>query len=346
MNGRGPTAKGLTGLAILAALAIGGIAGEFAVRLAEPELDPARHLRFEKPTGRLPVLGPRNATQRQIKNTGDFDVTIRFNRYGLRDAKDLAQGTANDVYLVGDSFTFGWGVEEQERLSERLESLIGKRVFNLSMPTGFDGYDRLLAYAGQNGARVRNVIIAVSMETDLRDYDVAGGGGRGVDTPGNGPGNKPGAGPLSRLKGFLTGNSALYVLATTLVHRSPVLKEIAVRAGLLVPNLEGVRQFAVSEKVIESSAKRLVEIAERYRTTVVVLPSRALWAGGRTTEEAKRHALFVARIRDKGLDVVDLRPAFENGGDPLRYHFANDPHWKPEGHALAAEVLAAHLKAR
>lgn len=341
MNGRALTTKGLIGLAILVALAIGGISGEFAVRLAEPELDPTRHLRFEKPTGRLPVLGPRNTTQRQIKNTGDFDVTIRFNRYGLRDAKDLAQGTADDVYLVGDSFTFGWGVEENERLSERLESLIGKRIFNLSMPTGFDGYDQLLAYAGQNGARVRNVIIGVSMETDLKDYDVVVGGGRGVDTPGNGA-----AGLLSRLKGFLTGNSALYLLATTLVHRSPVLKKIAVRAGLLVPNLEGVRQFAVSEKVIESSAKRLAEIAKRYRTTIVVLPSRALWAGGRTTEEANRHALFVARIRDMGLDVVDLRPAFENGGDPLRYHFANDPHWKPEGHALAAEVLAAHLKAR
>ena len=165
MSGRGPMVKGLAGLAILAALAIGGTAGEFAVRLAEPELDPTRHLRFEKQTSRLPILGPRNAIQRQIKNTGDFDVTIRFNRYGLRDAKDLAQGMTDDVYLVGDSFAFGWGVEEHERLSERLESLTGKRVFNLSMPTGFDGYNQLLAIHAEGSLEAQKITI-------FRDYDL------------------------------------------------------------------------------------------------------------------------------------------------------------------------------
>lgn len=325
---------------VILVLSISGITAEFAVRFAEPELDPSRHLQFEEgPDGDL-VLGPRNTEQRQIKNTGDFNVKIRFNRFGLRDSKDLATASAADIYMVGDSYTFGWGVEEPERVSERLEALTGRRVFNVSMPSGaFDGYERLLDYAAANGAMVREVIFAVSMETDLRIY-----GNAPIANATRRVGSK--ADPLRGLKVFLMKNSALYVLTTTLIHRSDVLKALAIRLGLMVPTREGVRQFEFSEQVIESSARRLQEIARRFKTTVIVLPSRALWSGSRQAIEKKRHGAFVSRIRDLGLDVVDLRTAFEEGGDPLSYHFANDPHWTPRGHIRAAEALAAHLKAK
>jgi phospholipase/lecithinase/hemolysin len=42
--------------------------------------------------------------------------------------------------------------------------------------------------------------------------------------------------------------------------------------------------------------------------------------------------------------VVDLRDRFEQSGNPLSYHFANDTHWNKEGHRLAAEALAEVLQ--
>jgi len=336
-----PLLRALSVPVVLLAVAVSGLAAEFAVRLAQPELDPARHLRFEEPRNGLPTLGPRNTEQRQIKNTSDFNVIVRFNRYGLRDSKDLATSTEEDIFLVGDSFTFGWGVKENERISERLQALDGRRVFNLSIPTGFDGYEKLLDYAAGNGAKVKNVIIAVSMETDLGIYDKASAPKDAAPAPPSGAGNI-----LAWLKGYLTQSSALYVLTTTLIHRAPALKAVAVGAGLLTPNLEGVRKYEFSQQVIESSARRLQEIAVRFNTTVVVLPSRALWAGDHQTVEGRRHSTFVKRILDLGLDVIDLRTAFEAGGNPLIYHFTNDPHWTPRGHALAAKALAAHFKTK
>jgi hypothetical protein len=322
-------------LVLALAFVAAAVIAEYSVRLAQPEINPAYHLRFVKGGGGLPALGERNSVHRQIKNTGDFDVTVRFNGYGFRDSKDLAEATGNDVVLVGDSFTFGWGVEEDERLTERLEERIGRRVFNISVPADVDGYERLIGYAEKNGATVGTLIVALSMETDIAIYEKR--------KPEPSVEKAPAGGGLKQVKEFLMGHSALYFLVTTLVHRTAWLKDLAVRAGLLVPNLEGIHHFRSSQEAIESTVRRLARMALRYPTTVLVVPSRALWHGSGTTAEERRHGALVKSLTAAGLDFLDLRPVFEAGGNPLDFHFRNDGHWNPDGHARAAEALARRL---
>jgi hypothetical protein len=74
-------------------------AAEHAVRFAQPELNPNSHIRFVPATDTRPVLGPPNSTFRQIKNTGDYNVMIRFNALGLRDDQNVAKARPKD---------FGW----------------------------------------------------------------------------------------------------------------------------------------------------------------------------------------------------------------------------------------------
>jgi hypothetical protein len=54
---------------------------------------------------------------------------------------------------------------------------------------------------------------------------------------------------------------------------------------------------------------------------------------------------MVSELADHGLLVVDPRPVFEAGGQPLQYHFANDGHWNVRGHRVAAQLLADALRA-
>lgn len=320
----------LAAIVALLALIVGLALAEGLTRLFLPAFDPSGRFEFTHPVGTL-MLGTPGTVARQAKNTGDYDVPVRINAHGLRDDSDVATATPDDILVVGDSFTWGWGVAARDRFSSRLQALTGRRTFNLATPTDIDGYAALLAYARSLGARAGGVVVVVCMENDLRSYDLPPPAG------GTSPSDMP------SVREWLAGHSAFYLFALTVVHQTPWLRDLAVKAGLIVPNLEGIARNDYDAGVIAASADRLQEIARRYRTLVVLIPSRALWTGGSRDVEDRIHKEFVAALRQRGIDVLDLRPLLEAKGTPLAYHFANDGHWNPAGHALAAEAISQHL---
>lgn len=302
---------------------------EGLTRLFLPAFDPSGQFEFAYPVGSL-MLGKPGTAARQAKNTGDYDVPVRINMHGLRDDNDVSAATAGEILVVGDSFTWGWGVEARDRFSVRLQILTGRRTFNLSTPTDIEGYAELLAYARSLGARADRVVIAVCMENDLHRYAT-----RSDDE----------AYPSDAvsIRHWLSTHSAFYLFALTVVHQTPWLRTLAVEAGLITPNLEGIGRNDDDPAVVAASADRLLDIARQYRALVVLIPSRALWVGPARAVEDRVHHAFVAALRQRGIDVLDLRPMLEAKGTPLAYHFANDGHWNPIGHALAAEAISQHL---
>ena len=73
---------------------------EWGVRFVLPDFNPNNHVRFEPPTEILPPLGPRNKHLRLVKNSGDYNVSVAFNRHGLRDSKDISVAKKDDVVLL------------------------------------------------------------------------------------------------------------------------------------------------------------------------------------------------------------------------------------------------------
>lgn len=319
----------LATLTVAVAIFVGLGLLEGMTRLLFPAFDPSGRFEFRYPAGSL-TLGQPGAHTRQAKNTGDYDVVVRINRHGLRDDKDIAEATAGDLVVVGDSFAWGWGVEAPDRFSERLQVLTGRRTYNLATPTDIVGYGELLDYAQSLGARPGQVVMAVCLENDLGLY---GRGEERAEDRTRGPGWKQ----------WLTERSAAYLLLTTVIHQSPRLKALAVGLGAIVPNLEGMARNVHDPAMIDASADRLQALAARYRLLVVLIPSRALWIGDGRITEGRIHQALVAALIGRGVAVLDLRPPFEAGGTPLAYHFANDGHWNARGHRLAAEAIARCL---
>ena len=321
------------GAALVGLMIIEGVA-----RVAAPAYNPNGRVAFAVLPDGTPI-GPPGVVRRLAKNTGDYNVEVKFNSLGFRDSKSIQVSGADSIFVVGDSFGFGWGVEEPLRFSNLLEDRLGRLVFNISTAAvDFDGYDNLVHYAETNGAHIGTLIVSVCMENDLREYekdaqDVA-------DEPAPSP-----AASLSGVKANLTEHSAIYGLATVAVHRVPWLERAAARAGLVVPNLAAIAVSDASGDAVKSSAARLRRLVAARRSVILIVPSRSLWAGtdAHRRQAARTHETFVRLLRQAGLRVVDVRAAFERTGNPLGLHFVNDGHWNAEGHRLAADSLVQAL---
>lgn len=306
---------------------------ELSLRLLVPAFDPSAQIAFFlESDGR--VHGAPNSVGRQAKNTGDYDVEIRFNRHGLRDSKDVSTLRPEDVLVLGDSHSFGWGVEEAQRYSDLLADRIGRRVFNAAAPGHVRNYQAALSYVRSIGGRPDEVVIGICMENDLLQYPDA----QFEKWPGPWPRRRGGPPPL---KAWLSEHFALYIAATHVVHRIEPLQRAAVWLGMVRPSLEGVGRSLQAGAEIPSTVRLLQEVAKGVELTILIIPSRALWVGASREEESRVHERFVAALRDVGMRVVDPRASMEATGTPLSFHFDNDGHWNPSGHRLAARMLAA-----
>lgn len=311
---------------------------EWGIRIVLPHFDPTGQIEFTHlPDGM--GIGPVNTTLRQVKNTRDFDVQIRFNALGWRDDKLVSQSGERSIFAVGDSFTFGWGVEQVDRFSDRLGKRLGRDVFNIAIPGDLDDYADLIRLAERNGATIRTLVVGVCMENDLLDYSA-----RTKITP-IAPNKQTGPTAwISQWKPWLRDNSALYFLLTSVVHGNPTLKAMAVKAGLLVPNLQ-LSSLTLSDATVRVSAERLNSLVAGRKAVILIIPARHLWVGDEASRAAMAHVhdTFVGAITAEGLVVVDPRPHMEAGGNPLTYHFTNDGHWNAKGHDLASAMLAERI---
>lgn len=265
------------------------------------------------------------------KKTGDYNVMVKINSRGLRDSKNLSDSRKDDIFVVGDSFSFGWGVEEYKRYSNILGDLLKKRVFNICIPGDIRDYGRLVLYATENGANIHNLIVGVCMENDLHYSDASAESFiASQDKRRN----------ILPIKYWLTAHSALYNFCVTTLHQNDMLRKIAIKMGLMMDNHSGIIKNIFSKPAINSTAEELAQIVKHYNSLILIIPSRGLWIGNNTKVEEKVHHTFIHRLKELGLNVLDMKPILEEGGQPLKYHFKNDPHWNREGHIKAAKAIA------
>lgn len=309
---------------------------EAGVRWTMPQFRPEGQVFWERlPSGA--TIGLRGYTGRQVKNTGDFDVPVRINAVGFRDGKELTASTEGDPFVLGDSFTFGWGVEESERYSDVLGRLTGERVYNIGVPNAdVADYRRILEYAMDRGAKVGHLVVGICMENDLKRYGHTADPGAPA-APSGGLRAR-----LDRVKLRLASSSATYRAVTTVIHSSPELKDAARRVGIVRDVNEDLMLTSYDRAVIEASVEELKKLAEGRQATFLIIPSRALYFGPeKQRAEARRiHEDFVALLRASGSGAV-LDPDSTIRQDPPRYHFRYDGHWNARGHEVAGRALAA-----
>lgn len=271
----------------------------------------------------------------------EFDVAIRINGRGERADTEVPVERVpgkKRILVIGDSFTFGHGVEAAEGWPARLEALVpDSEVINLAV-TGY-GTDQQVLRLEKRGLEYRPDLVLLGlfegnvfrnvkheqMGYPKPRFRLAGGqlALEGVPLPQLGEGETYAAAmPWSRLWAFAGG-----------------------RGIELFRHLGFGESWPLTGAILERFAADCRGIGAEPR--VVLIPKdRAVDAPGWRGAIHRRTLRKIDELSTgRGLATLDLTPLlaadFEKDGRQL--YFPLDGHWTPAGHEAAARAVAAWL---
>lgn len=276
------------------------------------------------------------------QNNGDFRVHLQINDFGLRNPEPVEAADAA-VWVIGDSMSFGWGVERDEMYSERIEKALSVPVYNVASP-GSDvcGY-RALAGRMPDEAQPRAVVVGLVLENDVADYDCEAkwAATTAVEEADDQPVQ------LITLKNWLIGHSALYNFLAVNLKRVDVVRETLIAVGLVAPDHAYKRFFnedrlpAVTAGTADELAALRDQFADGTPFAVLVMPARFELSQDDAVYRRLRLDLSQA-LTERGIGIIDPYEGFREAGFAPT-HFAHDGHWSPLGHRVAADAVAAWL---
>ena len=302
---------------------------------------------------RLGWLGVPGARVRH--RTTEFDVELALDGVGLRHSAPLPAEVpdgARRLTLLGDSFVFGAGVREDERLGDRLAAAVpGLEVVSLGLPAW--GTDQaLLAWSELEGPHTASqlVVLAYGPEHVLRNaaaqrmgrakprFELRGETGEelelvGVPVPPWSDAAAPRASSWGSPRLLLRRHSRLYALLAQAL-RAP--------AGAAE---DPYPQYAADAPAWRLTRALLAELQARVdargaRLALVFVPEARHLAPG--FGEAHRRAVLDA-CAALDLPALDLTPALRDASGEGPLYFPVDGHWTAAGHAVAATSLERFL---
>lgn len=330
-------------LALLgAATLLGLLVAEVFLRVAVPRASPARADTANPYWVHDPTLGWRHRPDTAGRFTsGLFDVAVRINARGLRGGAVPPRPPAglSRLLLVGDSFAWGWGVEEADVLATRLdEALAGWEVVN-GATAGWSTDQELLWTLDDGLALHPDAVLLLFCDNDFQGNALSFKYGmdkpRFVEEAGalrldHVP--VPPPAPDERLRSWLKRHSALVRAGTIARHELLVRLDRGQGHG---PQPATEEERRITRLLLERFAAEME--ARGLPFLVALVPTRP------------DDAAWLRSVADAlGVPFLDLGPAFERslaqGRGPLQIE--GDGHWNAEGHAVAARAMAPFLRAQ
>ena len=238
-----------------------------------------------------------------------FRTRVRINDKGLRGRDYPYERVAGRrrILVLGDSFVFGYGVEQEEIFTTVLEGLLpATEVIN----------------AGVSGYGTDQDLLADPEVAGIEPLFVPSPGGELVLT--NVP--VPPVPLRLRLKAWLLGHSRVAFQASQLLGRARHAGPSSPRVddGLTLTLVETLRREATA-----NGARFLVAATEKF------------WSyDDRSARDA--HADLLRALRGRGITVVDIEGG--EGYAPEAMTITGDGHWNARGHQFVAHLLEAAIR--
>lgn len=305
--------------------------------------------------------GRPNATGRFCRP--EFDVTVAHNELGFRrhEHQNPPEKCLHKVFVLGDSFTWGWGVGQGKVFTDQMNCLLPEcDVQNF----GLDGTGTVQQFAVfETYVRDRlspgDTVVLNFCNNDFGDNITDDGGtnlfakivdGRIVVVPPNHMACNP---TMARLKQC----SSLINLIVYSYDLALAMREARSKADLFggcgAPLPDDSPAVVITSEFLGRFQKACQEKGARF--VVAHIPGMAELgesahpsdASLRCDETARR--LLAGCTKSQGIETIDFLPDFlaaRRSGRFERLAFLKDQHWNESGHTLAAEVIARHLADR
>lgn len=357
-------------LGLLSALVL----AEGAVRLLSPQI------LLEDPDAfdHDPLLGGRlRPGFRGRFSSPEYDTRWEINGAGHRGPEPgVKVGDRARIVALGDSFTFGYGVESEEAWPARLEAVLARRsggaieVVNL----GVGGYGAVqevawLAERLEAGLGPDLVVLGFYPGNDLSD-SVRGLAARRAREAGGAPAGAAEAAPPPpsrslRARRWLGRRLHLYSFVSE--RADALLLRLGLRSVVYPEEIEVLRApepapVASGWRAVEEALAQLAALARErgFATVVAGIPMRhqvvpgswervRRWHRDSTGEDLSGVDLDAPQRRlaeacgKAGLELIDLAPALRRALDPARLYFSRDQHLTAAGHERVAAELAPRL---
>lgn len=292
--------------------------------------------------------------------SSEFNVSIQLNNAGFRDQTFTENKTlsATRICILGDSFTFGYGVEAEETYGAQLEKKLRGRgyeieVDNLGVPATATGFQYglfqnlpspqpdivilglLATYADKTG----NDLIGNLEFAESRAQALAAGNGESS------------AAQTQETSSF--SKTFFYQVRSArrwLLQHSHLQRRLELLIGQQFPRWLGNWQAEATRNRIEKGWALTQEWLLKFQALTklqncALVLLRIPFSNFLTEEEARMDRLMKEFTARHDFLLVDgLQPALKKSQLPPReLYFAIDGHWRPIAHQLCAEVLADFL---
>ena len=312
-------------------------------------------------------------------HSGEFAFRFSTNELGLRmdgGFSKLADPGVRRILMVGDSFTFGYGVDQGEAFANQLVKLANREgkpaeVINAGFASGYT-FDTEYLFTREVGAEWRpaDVIVGVCLSNDIDDMK------QNIWTAENGKlvsikkdndwvpvwvkksglinlavkGSWPAIRSFGRPRRKQTADTEL-----TGPCESPLPLDLSSRGGLPPQVPPPFPEEEIGTWSIERRIKSVMQAwsyhAEKYdyRLTLLLIPdAREIQRDSYPARRAiagNARSIFVEAARDAGVRVIDparpMRDHVCSGGEPLYFNY--DGHWNAAGHAFVGQLLMDEL---
>jgi lysophospholipase L1-like esterase len=287
--------------------------------------------------------------QEGIFETPQFRTVVRINENGLRDRRHSyeRQNDIERILVLGDSFAWGYGVEESERFSQLLEEGLGAEVINAGV-SGYSTDQELLWYRNEGIKYEPDLVILVFAGNDVGDNDqqlvntiyykpkfvIEKGQLVPIGYP------VPKTSPPGRFIYSLSQRSALaYFLVQRYFDSLSLYRRIKINSDYAgSPESSGIHAEREPFKLTIALIDEIRNIAESRQARFMIVTTDRWWnhPSGETYRD------LVNTMQSEGFLVVDVESM--PGFDPEEMLIPDDGHWNRAGHKFVAEKIKALIE--